>query len=1285
MASSWSSSENVNDITIENSLSEDLLRDIELFSEHINRLRISLDSSSYVPDGESKCVQIHAALSMVSQSVRDLLVRYPLFKTSHVLIPTSQLVHSIKEINFADAVLDASKTLACIDKLEGAVGNTLKQSLDVSISMLNITNKNKNEPGKANRLVGKYSTPTMSSQTPKPSSKIPLVRRHSSLKHKFSYDNNSPLIPGDKLDEFLADQEDGISVAFECNKNQSKHFKDIITYIKKRIDLEHEHASKIMALTKETRIAFKNEKHLPLLEHYMGCFECDLNFCENVYKVYDSINDKVKEFEKKREEQEHFKRSLKNEFSKDIKKLKDCENELVKARNALISKEDGYIKAKNSTMRSEKNVISFTYSIDHKRSLKEMDKRKRNEDTALAKVDEAKSYVKKMEGEMCRKIQSVDRAKRQICLKIKLHDKNIDNNICFYDYKNSNIYQKLGHKVSIRIHQERERFHINIYVNKFRESEKDLSFSREKILKILFFCVQYYLKCFHKYTKKIIKKTNFERKIIRKVTSIYKIIFNFTHFNNYKFYFNIYQSVSDCHKLIKNDRNLFVCFFFDVFMNIVYDWKPFLKTKNFNHFNFMELTKIFFCSKKCFISDTKYYDKFFVYKYLIKKATISQLRELIYHCDQSTKACSIYYFQALSELWDSLPGTYQELSDAIRNYTPGTEYMSFLQNLPKRPLSSSSGLRKNLAKCESDEYLLKNNSKNKSLFGSDRLFGDNEISAAVARRRNALNLEDHNAIPLAHTSRRQKKSMSRLFDSNIDDPSEAAKSHKLQRVRQPTKCSYCENISLLSTYQCTICDTFYHKTCLSRLTAYCNGNLLKLTSNNNNNNNLTNSEGRRMSIFGIPLENSLTIEECKIPFILERCIYEIEIRGMRCKGIYRTCGVKSKIEQICEDFEKLETDKDIKLCDIHPMNVASVIKLYLRKLPEPVMTFSLQKEWISIANAIDPNNPDLTKLIECSKKLPPPNYTTLRYLLIHLNRVTWYESENLMNAFNLANVIAPSLMWTKIPSPTNRKKSSNSKDKKIFQDHATLYSDAHIQTKVFEYLIKYAYEVFGIDINEDKKQFFTKFPSNRLDDWDEPTTTELVDEIDDIDDKDAFGSDGHLEYISSTSKKSISNILSPPNFVKESLSPGDLLYSNDNNINQPSSENVDRYLSQNLTNMMSNNDKEELNLPNDKYPYTTSILITPQTDRKIYYSQSNMMSENISGPTTSTDKKIQSEDVPVDMYKNSSYLNYNKHDNLSKNTPISADIRNSLKGTCSYESDRCTSAKVTSKKFDSQL
>lgn len=42
------------------------------------------------------CVSVHSALSMVSQAVRDLLVRYPAFKTTHVLLPASQLIHSVK-------------------------------------------------------------------------------------------------------------------------------------------------------------------------------------------------------------------------------------------------------------------------------------------------------------------------------------------------------------------------------------------------------------------------------------------------------------------------------------------------------------------------------------------------------------------------------------------------------------------------------------------------------------------------------------------------------------------------------------------------------------------------------------------------------------------------------------------------------------------------------------------------------------------------------------------------------------------------------------------------------------------------------------------------------------------------------------------------------------------------------------------------------------------------------------------------------------------------------------
>lgn len=67
------------------------------------------------------------------------------------------------------------------------------------------------------------------------------------------------------------------------------------------------------------------------------------------------------------------------------------------------------------------------------------------------------------------------------------------------------------------------------------------------------------------------------------------------------------------------------------------------------------------------------------------------------------------------------------------------------------------------------------------------------------------------------------------------------------------------------------------------------------------------------------------------------------------QGIYRTCGVKSKVEQICEEFEKAKSHKDVNLSGYHPMNIASVVKLYLRQLPQPLLTQELYSDWVSFA------------------------------------------------------------------------------------------------------------------------------------------------------------------------------------------------------------------------------------------------------------------------------------------------------------------------------------------------
>ncbi|VDN50631.1 unnamed protein product [Dracunculus medinensis] len=402
---------------------------------------------------------------------------------------------------------------------------------------------------------------------------------------------------------------------------------------------------------------------------------------------------------------------------------------------------------------------------------------------------------------------------------------------------------------------------------------------------------------------------------------------------------------------------------------------------------------------------------------------VGQLRELIYRCDQTTKACSTHYFQALANLWVSQPSKYHEFADATRTYIPGTEYMSFLQHLPRRTASSG------------------------SLFRVEN--GDVSLISVSLQRRNAIDVSDGEILP----ERRQKKSSSgRLIDQSILEcafATEAARSHRLQKIRQPTKCSQCETLSILSTVQCSECGLIWHKSCITRITVFC-GQKSKES---------VDSSPRRISIFGIALSMHLNSQSKRIPQILVRCVEELEKRGLKVKGIYRTCGVKSKIEQICEEFERSAESYDVDLDSYHPMNIASVVKLYLRKLPEPLFTYELYGEWITLANRCS-NEETLCFINELKyllEKLPEKNLDTLEFLLLHLNRVTWFELENLMTASNLGAVISPSLIW--MPS---------------FNSDASLLNEAHLMSKVVEMLIKHAFEIFGVDRADDWQRFFQK-------------------------------------------------------------------------------------------------------------------------------------------------------------------------------------------------------------------
>ncbi|KRX89645.1 Minor histocompatibility protein HA-1 [Trichinella pseudospiralis] len=424
-----------------------------------------------------------------------------------------------------------------------------------------------------------------------------------------------------------------------------------------------------------------------------------------------------------------------------------------------------------------------------------------------------------------------------------------------------------------------------------------------------------------------------------------------------------------------------------------------------------------------------------------KTTVLREVRELIYQCDQTTKACTVAYFQACSGLWALLPMQYQSLADTSRQYIPGTLYKQFVHNL------------NNFA---SEENITGPGEKNKVVSEGDlpviQLNGDPINSAASPSQRSSM---PPSSSPSAATSAKIFNRPSLLSD--------AALSHRLQRTRAPTKCCHCDAYTFFQTVQCTECGLTWHKTCLGNLDVHCQ--LAKQLNINR----------RRMRIFGVPLQKHLEDNQISVPFVLKTCIEELETRGLDVKGLYRVCGVKSNIEQICEKFER----QKVELSTVLPTNIASIIKLYLRQLPEPLLTHELYHSFVELANKYPEMKSTeqlsislniITDLKRICNMLPSANYRTLKLLCLHLNRVSWFEMENQMSPTNLGIVFGPSLLWI---------------DEGLSGTSLKSLLDAPLQTRVAELLIKYAYEIFDEDATEDMKRLCVKRRCKELAECDE--------------------------------------------------------------------------------------------------------------------------------------------------------------------------------------------------------
>uniref|UniRef100_A0A8C1QER5 Rho GTPase activating protein 45a n=1 Tax=Cyprinus carpio TaxID=7962 RepID=A0A8C1QER5_CYPCA len=461
----------------------------------------------------------------------------------------------------------------------------------------------------------------------------------------------------------------------------------------------------------------------------------------------------------------------------------------------------------------------------------------------------------------------------------------------------------------------------------------------------------------------------------------------------------------------------------------------------------------------------------------MKVNVLKQIQELIRQTDQILRACTISYYQTMHVQTAALPVHFQTLCESCKLYDPGQQYAAHVKNLQLRtempvqyqfePYSASSNQHvrtRNNSLCNDQRQ----NSSEASPTAEEAGFGEGTV---VTQRRGQAHkswpstLSDTDSVgpgsglgsPTSSTGDISKPSRpvsAATLSSNEDleerdgamtpferslngmEPesvaptgpfrnvglSKAAKTHRLRKLRTPSKCRECDSYVYFQGAECEECFLACHKKCLESLAIQCGHKKLQ----------------GRLQLFGRDFSQVLQGDVEGVPFIIKKCITEIERRALKMKGIYRVNGVKTRVEKLCQAFENGK--ELVELSQASPHDISNVLKLYLRQLPEPIMPFRMYNALMGLAKESlnsdaseageGVKSPELVdrgsetepevlvlveKLRELLKRLPPANNATLKYIIRHLHRVSELEQDNKMSASNLGIVFGPTLMR---PKPT---------------------------------------------------------------------------------------------------------------------------------------------------------------------------------------------------------------------------------------------------------------------------
>ncbi|PWW79213.1 RhoGAP-domain-containing protein [Tuber magnatum] len=183
--------------------------------------------------------------------------------------------------------------------------------------------------------------------------------------------------------------------------------------------------------------------------------------------------------------------------------------------------------------------------------------------------------------------------------------------------------------------------------------------------------------------------------------------------------------------------------------------------------------------------------------------------------------------------------------------------------------------------------------------------------------------------------------------------------------------------------------------------------------------------GKKKGVFGVALdqlaerdgaESSMGVGPgaLRIPAILDDAVVAMRQMDMSVEGVFRKNGNIRRLKELAEVIDKGEGH--IEMSSEGPVQIAALLKKFLRDLPDPLLTFKLHRLFVTTQRITDEDKKRRILHLACCL-LPKSHRDSMEILFSFLNWVASFshideESGSKMDIHNLATVITPNILYS---------------------------------------------------------------------------------------------------------------------------------------------------------------------------------------------------------------------------------------------------------------------------------